>query len=247
MDLQCILLHGLGGSPFEMEGLATELEHAGLAVHVLTLPGHAATEADFIRVSYADWQNFVFAECQRIRRQGPLLLVGFSLGGLLSLDVAEHMPLTGLVTLAAPVYLYCWHPFFMLDWRLPFARILQRLCPTIRKQQCDSTAREIAPWHGYEGLTVTHHIVDMLAAQRRVRSRLHQIQAPALLWQARGDMTCRAWNAQYLAQHLGSKDVTLRLIDIQERRAGHHLLPTHRETRDLVAASVRDFALRIAS
>ena len=245
MTLQCMLTHGLGGSPFEMAGIAAALEKAGLEAHLLTLPGHAASEDAFMRVSYADWRAYMLAEHARLARRGPVLAVGFSLGGLLSLDVAESVPLAGVVTLAAPVYLYCWHPLFMLDWRLPLAGLLHHALPVLRGQARSAEAQAIAPWRGYEGLTVTRHVADMMTAQRRVRAGLRSITAPALLWQARGDATCRAWNALYLAGHLGSAEVTLRMVDIQETRAGQHLLPTHRETRDAVAASVCDFALRV--
>lgn len=247
--LQCMLIHGLGGTPLEMRYIAAALEAAGLETHSLTLPGHDARVTDYLRVSYADWREHVLAEHARLAARGPVLSVGFSLGGLLTLDlaeqVAEHCPLAGMALLAAPVRLFSWHPFFMVDWRLPFAGLVRRLMPVVHYPARSEEQQAVAPWRGYDGITVTRHVADMLAAMRRVRAGLGRITAPALIWQARGDMTCRAWNAFHIARRLGSADVTLRLVDIRNRQAGHHLLPTHVETREPVAASVRDFAVRL--
>lgn len=246
MALHCLLVHGLGACPFDMQGIGQALAAAGLPTRLPTLPGHGGSEEAFIRSRYEQWREHVLHEYDDLAAQGSVLLVGFSLGGLLALDVAQARQPAGIVCIAAPVLLYSWHPFFMPDWRLPFAPLLQRVLPVVRRKGRSEAARRIAPWQGHETLHVTAHLVGMMQAQKRVRAGLGSIVAPALLWQARGDMTCRAYNAQYLAQHLGSDDITLRLVSLHDMGAGHHLLPTHYESAALVAASVRDFALRLA-
>ena len=246
MALHCLLIHGLGACSFDMQGIGQALAAAGLPVRLVTLPGHDSTEQAFIQARYDQWREHVLHEYDLLAAQGAVLLVGFSLGGLLALDVAQARQPAGIVCIAAPVMLYSWHPFFMPDWRLPLAPLLQKVLPVVRRKGRTDAARRIAPWQGHETLHVTAHLVGMMQAQKRIRAGLGNITAPALIWQAKGDMTCRAYNAFYLAQHLGSSTVTLKLITLHQEGAGHHLLPTHSESAALVAASVRDFALSLA-
>lgn len=247
MTIQCILVHGLGGSPYEMERISEVLSKTGFSTHMLTLPGHNSSEQDFLRVSYEDWREHVFQKYDEAAAKGPVILVGFSLGGILALDTAENRNPAGVALLATPLYLYSWVPFFMLDWRLPFASILHKFIPVLRHPPRNFESKQIAPWHGYEEITVTKHITDMMTAQKRIRNEISRIKSPMFICQARKDMTCRAWNALWLAGHAGSKNITLRMLDIQDTTAGHHLLPTHRETKETVASEVTRFALNISS
>ncbi len=107
-------------------------------------------------------------------------------------------------------------------------------------------AREIAPWRGHEEAVFPAQVWDLLRGAAAVRRGLGRVRAPLLLVQARGDRTCHPYNAWHIASHTASRDVTLRLLDIRDRRAGHHLITTHRETRATVARAVALFARRVA-
>ena len=87
-DLRCLLLHGLGGSPFEVRPVADALIEAGHATVCPVLPGHAATESDYLSSSYSQWLQCARAAYAAQCNLGPVLLGGYSLGGLLALDLA---------------------------------------------------------------------------------------------------------------------------------------------------------------
>ena len=51
----CLLLHGFGGSPFEMSPVAESLEQSGFSTVCPTLPGHCQDEKSFAQTRFADW------------------------------------------------------------------------------------------------------------------------------------------------------------------------------------------------
>lgn len=86
--MRCLLLHGIAGSPFEMRPLAEALEAAGFAAHTPVLPGHDSTEEAYLTSDFAQWRAFARAEYARLSVDEPVLLAGYSLGGILALDLA---------------------------------------------------------------------------------------------------------------------------------------------------------------
>lgn len=82
-----LLVHGFGGTPAEMRGLAAALPGAGWTVEALLLPGFGADIATLTGRRYQEWLDAVMAAAQGLRDAGhrPLLLVGYSMGATLAL------------------------------------------------------------------------------------------------------------------------------------------------------------------
>jgi len=51
----CLLIHGFGGNPGEVEPLAQFLENKGIATMSPVLKGHTGKKADMRGVSYRQW------------------------------------------------------------------------------------------------------------------------------------------------------------------------------------------------
>ena len=140
----CLLIHGLAGSPVEMEPLALALEADGFEVVRLTLPGHATSIDDFSRTFFPDWLAAAEHACeQEMARGRRVVVIGHSMGGSIALHLAEHYDLAGVVTLAAPVYLYRFFPPEAADWRLPLVGLLKHLRPRWPKAAADPLALQI--------------------------------------------------------------------------------------------------------
>jgi carboxylesterase len=54
--MECLLLHGLGGTPDELTPLAQRLAAAGLRVSTPLLPGPGASEAAWLASAYGQWR-----------------------------------------------------------------------------------------------------------------------------------------------------------------------------------------------
>lgn len=246
-SMACLLIHGFAGEPFEMEGLADTLRQAGFAVHIPCLPGHGSTEQDFSQSFFADWAKAVEMAFDTLAaRYDKVMVVGFSMGGALALHLGAVRKPAAIATLAAPLFLYSFHPFIMTDWRLPFVPFLKYIQPRWTVPSRPNDAANIAPWRGYEGFVLLPQVDSLMKGMRAVGRNLQHINAPLLLFQARKDGTVPYINAYAIASKVSSGDVRLRLFDMKEDRAGHHMIATHQECRHMIAAELRDFALEIA-
>lgn len=246
-----LLFHGLAGTPFEMAPVAQALEAEGLPTHTPLLPGHGAGKDAYLAASFARWRAFAHAEYRRLSATGPLLLGGYSLGGILALDLAETAageglaPPLGLLLLATPLSFSAWRPGLRLrgpgTWRFRLLPLAARLWPVLPVAPRSAAARATAPWHGHETVCCLRHFAEMETALRGIRRHLGRIRAPLCVIQLRHDASCPPGHAAWLLAHCASDDAQLHLLRTQSPHGGH-LPATHAESRERVAALCRAFA-----
>lgn len=247
--MPCLLLHGLAGSPFEMQPLAGALEAAGLAVNNEPLPGHGGEVSAYLESGYAQWLAAALTRYGRLCDRGPVWLAGYSLGGLLALDICaaaargELPPPAGLMALAVPLYFRKRHPYFCAAPQFHLLRWRARLRPCVPLPPRSEAARAVAPWQGHETVYYLPHFVELEAVQRRLRPELGKLSIPLCIVQLRHDVCCHPWNSVYLLRRWGGKEAELHLLRTRSRHGGH-LPTTHRECRDQVADLAVNFARR---
>jgi len=79
------LIHGLGGTQYDLGSMHKRLKNAGLVTHSLTLPGHGLQPEDLVGVTAEDWIDAVVAKYREIRGAHPTLhLMGMCMGALLA-------------------------------------------------------------------------------------------------------------------------------------------------------------------
>lgn len=241
----CLLIHGLGGSLVEMEPLALALEAEGFEVVRLTLPGHATNIEDYSRTFFPDWLAAAERACQQeLARGRRVVVIGHSMGGSLALHLAQHYDLAGVVTLAAPVYLYRFLPPEAADWRLPLVGLLKYLRPRWPKTS-DPIAREIAPWGGYTDFRLLPQLHSFMQGLDPIAQKLGEITEPLLILHALSDEVVPTSNAITIASGVRSAEVTVELFTLPETPAGRHIITSHRDCRALVAARVNAFLHRL--
>lgn len=94
-----LVLHGFTGSPQSMRPLAEAFAAAGLSVELPLLPGHGTSLEEMIPTRWKDWSAAVEAayaslatRCERV------VVAGLSMGGTLTLSLAEaHPEIPGIV------------------------------------------------------------------------------------------------------------------------------------------------------
>lgn len=93
-----LVLHGLTGTNDSVAGLAAGLAGAGFETEMPMLPGHGTTPEDLATCGWEDWTGAAESAYQRlVARCGPVVAVGFSMGGALAAAVAaDHPEVRGL-------------------------------------------------------------------------------------------------------------------------------------------------------
>ncbi|WP_431806216.1 alpha/beta fold hydrolase [Microbacterium paraoxydans] len=101
MSVQTVLVHGIRTSATMWRSQVTFLEEHGHPVTAVDLPGHGTRMAEDFTLHEA--MHTIDVAVRAAAERGPVLLVGHSMGGLLSLAYtggAERPPVAGLVAAA---------------------------------------------------------------------------------------------------------------------------------------------------
>ena len=246
-----LIFHGLAGTPFEVASVAEALRAEGMAAHTPLLPGHGASPEAYLASSFAEWRAFARAEYERLSAGGPVFLGGYSLGGILALDIAENAAEAGLpepaglLLLATPLWFGAWRCDMRLggagSWRFRLLPLTARLWPVLRVPPRSPEARAVAPWQGHEGFCCLRHFAEMDAALKGIRARVGLVRAPLCIIQHFHDASSPPAQAAWLIAQCASRDAQLHLLRTQSPHGGH-LPATHRESRDRVRELVRAFA-----
>lgn len=87
-----LLLHGLTDSPYSLRSVGEVLRQSGYRVVGLRLPGHGTTPSALLTVGRRDWRAAAKMALTSLRQALPsglpIMVVGYSNGGLVALDIA---------------------------------------------------------------------------------------------------------------------------------------------------------------
>lgn len=254
--MACLVIHGFGGSSFEMEGIAHALESIqtngeigvdttkqAIEVHNLCLSGHDVSKNDFPTKSFANWKSDVEKAYDALAlRYENIMVIGFSMGGTLALHLGIVRKPCAIVTIAAPVFMYSIFPPIYTDWRMPFVGLIKHIRPTWPKICRSDAAIEIAPYKGYDGDYLLSQVHSLIRGACAVKWRLAKVTAPILIFHAKRDGVVPVENAPYIAKKVSSPDVRMRIISLEEERAGFHILVTHKECHALIESEIQAYA-----
>ncbi|MFD2370491.1 alpha/beta hydrolase [Brevibacillus sp. GCM10020057] len=99
----CLLLHGFAGDMNDILPLAKRLREEGYQVECPTLEGHGTTRREMAKSTRHDWLRSAEEGYKRLRmRADRIVVIGFSMGGLLAFHLATAYPVELLFTLNTP-------------------------------------------------------------------------------------------------------------------------------------------------
>ncbi|MEC9488962.1 MAG: alpha/beta fold hydrolase [Halanaerobium sp.] len=236
----CLLLHGFTGSPAEMRLLGNELREEGYTVHGVRLAGHGETVEKMAETGYQDWIKSVEEGYEKLRAEtDKIFVMGLSMGGILSLYLAQHKPVEGVISLAAPVRI-----FSRLAHLSPVLKHIFKFFPPgqevsdefLEEKMTGSSDRDLKREYilGYNRVPV-RCVHELLKLMRMTRRGLPDIKVPALVIQSRGDDVVRPVSADIIFRELGTEDK--KLVWLEE---SGHIITADCE-REQVFAEVKAF------
>jgi len=200
-----LLLHGLTGTPDEVKPISDYLSPRGYSTLGPWLEGHGTSPRDLARTHWQDWASSAWKAYDSLKaRCEKIYVAGLSMGGDLALYLAARVPVTGVITLAAPVKVH--------DFRfnaIGFFRFLQWRTSNLTGGVLDPTA---APHLTYP-YVATRNLYELKKLMDKVLEDLPTISAPALVVQGKKDSMVPPFNGELVYQGLGSTAKHLLYLD----------------------------------
>lgn len=167
-----LMLHGLSDSPYSQRGIAERLAARGWEVLVPRMPGHGTVPAGLVELEPDDLAGAARLAlvdlANRVEPGKPLLVVGYSTGATLALELAfaggrDGLPRLDGVLLLSPA-LAVTPAAGLAAWQARLA-----LLPGLRKLAWESILPEFDPWK-YQSFAVRaggliHQLVNRLEAE----------------------------------------------------------------------------------
>ena len=205
-----LCLHGLTGTPYEVRPLAEALVARGIRARGISMAGHGGSVADLARSTRGEWVDRAGAELTALRAEyDRIFLVGVSMGGLVSLRMAQSERVEGIAVVGVPLALA--PPIPQL---LPLVRLF---ASARRKRGSDIRDPEARARHPGTPAMPFDSVRELIRLQSEVIPDLEQVEAPILIAHGRLDRTARPRDAQRLYDEVGSKEKEIFLLP----RSGH--------------------------
>jgi carboxylesterase len=209
-----VAFHGFGGTAAEIRPLLDAIARAGYAVDAALLAGHGTRAEELQATNFDAWVAGARARMGAVQKKyGRFVLLGFSMGSLLAMELASEHPagLVGLVvlgnalTLTAPMRV----PFGLwqrLRLPMPDAYLLKPLAG----DAVDPAALDLLVTYDRHPIRAAY---EVYRAGPRVRALVPRITCPSLALHGRQDHVCTWRNATWFAEHVGSRDVGVRIFE----------------------------------
>lgn len=205
-----LCLHGLTGTPYEVRPVAEALVGRGLRARGPWMAGHEGGHEALARTSFGDWVELARRELEALRAEHErVFVVGVSMGGLVTLRLAQTAAVDGVVVIGTPLALR--RPLPLL------ARVLRRLTPFRAKRGSD--IREPVARARHPGLAATPlaAVTELVRLQAEVVANLARIEAPILIAHGRHDRTAMPRDAARIHAGVSSRRKELFYLE----RSGH--------------------------
>jgi carboxylesterase len=199
-DTAVLLLHGLTGTPVDMQYMNEALVAEGYTVRAPLLPGRGTRPSDMFRLSWEDWMTSALVAYDELAREHEKVIVGgLSAGATMTLDIALRRKPSAVVLCATA-----------LGMSNPIAYLAPYVWRVIK--QVPSPASDLVDLNAgaecYDPAPV-RAVAELLHGIGLVRRRLGEIRCPALVAHAVADRLVPVRYAHELAGRLGGPVTTL--------------------------------------
>jgi len=179
-----LFIHGFMGSPHQFEALVELAREQEVSAASLLLPGHGAGSDEFKKSTKAMWQEHVDSALKRFSGEYErILLVGHSMGGLLSINAAVKQPehVKGLMLICSPFKLASFSPRMFEGRRVQAFAREERPIQVAFNEGAGVEAGTRTLWHVIKPAT------DFLRVMHATKENLPKLRAPVTAFYSTGD------------------------------------------------------------
>lgn len=173
------MLHGFTGNSSDVRMLGRFLQKKGYTSHAPHYKGHGVPPEELVHTGPQDWWQDVMDGYEHLKSLGhtEIAVAGLSLGGVFSLKLGYTVPVKGIVTMCAPMYIKSEEVMYqgVIDYARQFKKF-EGKSEEVIEQEIEAFKK--TPMNTLKALQ--NLISD-------VRNNIDMIYAPAFVVQARHD------------------------------------------------------------
>jgi carboxylesterase len=213
-----LLIHGLTGTPVEMQAVGRGLAKEGFSAYGMQLAGHCGSEDDLLRTGWRDWYGSVEKAWREISlRHETVFVAGLSMGALMAMHLSLQHPgkIRGIGLYSTTLFYDGWAvpklafllPLFLRTpvgaryrfiENFPYGVKNERLREFIHASMISGNSAEA----GNLGMT-GGSLRELRELISLIKTEIASVRTPALVLQAKDDDVTSPRNSEYLARHLG--------------------------------------------
>ncbi len=238
-SVSVLLVHGLGGTPYEMRFLGEQLARRGYRVLGVKLAGHAEGPEELSATGCDAWYKSVVVGFEQLRQFGdPIVAIGQSAGAVLAtrLAVDQGAEVAALVLLAPAFFLTPLTRVALTALRIASPWATRIFLRTPGPDLHDAAAKLVHPSLRVIPLNA---VLELTKLASMVRSHLRRVMQPVLIIHSRQDHTCPPSNVDFLLSRLGSQ--RKRVVFLEE---SYHVVSVDSE-KERVAAEIANFIAQL--
>ncbi|OKO90172.1 alpha/beta fold hydrolase [Geobacillus proteiniphilus] len=223
-----LLSHGFTGTPHSMRPLAEAYAKAGYTVCLPRLKGHGTHYEDMERTTFHDWIASVEEGYEWLKKRcGAIFATGLSMGGTLTLHLAEHHPdIRGIVLVNAAIDIPAIRAGLAGGGELP--RYLDSIGSDLKNPDVKELAYEKTP---------TASLLQLARLMEQTKAKLDRIVCPALIFVSDEDHVVPPGNADIIFQGISSTEK-----EIVRLRNSYHVATLDYDQPMIIERSLEFFA-----
>lgn len=243
------LIHGLGGTQYDLGSMHKRLKNAGFVTHSLTLPGHGTTPEDLIGVTAEQWMDAVTAKYHEVAAEHDNFhIMGMCMGALLATELAKRQKHARgkLIALAPPIYIDGW----ATAWYTPMRHLMYYVPGVATRMKVEEEdpfgikneqLRAIVKAKFARGEAFHYRWVPLACVQQVDRLRnwvmtdLKSMASETLVIHAREDELTSLASANYLVEQIGGAKARMVVLE-----NSYHMICVDND-REQVARNVLEF------
>jgi carboxylesterase len=198
-----LLVHGLGGGPYELQLLGEHLHHElGWTVRAIRLPGHLAPATWMPHSTWPQWVVGVeeaLAQLEHDTEGAAVNVVAFSAGCLPSLRLAEQGRLRGKLVLLAPFFAVYRPAGLSVEWGMKLTPYVPRRGPPLRDKAMRARVQSCVPFNMFS-MRSAQSALDLA---EQVLADAGKVEVPTLVLQGDRDTVVDPAGAERLAARIG--------------------------------------------
>ncbi|WP_265444605.1 alpha/beta hydrolase [Acetivibrio straminisolvens] len=186
----CLIIHGFAGNLGEIEPLNRYLSSKGFVTQCPILKGHMGSRQDLAVAKYTQWIESAENSLLELNsRCNKIIIIGFSMGGLIAVNLAAKYKTYGIVTLNTPIY----------HWDIK--RIVKNVANDIKTKDY----KHIKYYIGSATSIPFSSMINFKVLLGKTKPLLKNIRCPIFIAQGLIDDTVHHKSADYIYKNVSSK------------------------------------------